>query len=348
MPGANCSIYGCSTSRKKKGIAIFRVPTGDDEFNTKWRENIVSIITKDRIIDKSLKCQIENRNLYTCELHYPEEQLVRNESRTTRIPGSLPSLHLPAKCHPTTSFPERSTSSIEKRVKFNEISRAVYKPCYQSFQDFNKRILTLKLSMGWEIMNKTNFTQAIYYDEEHTIPKYEINVSNDLTFNIRVYNWLLSKDHAIIKNVNGSMKNTTLTNLISLILSTHVCVGVTTHKSESLTLHIVPQKYTPSSFSLLQTEFWRSSNCSILTESSKCKVCLCNEKRKETVLIRQKERSVVPAKNNAPVSLTSPDRIKLTLKIIELKINNWNLKLKHYRKNLTNVLFRLVKLSMGT
>ena len=70
MPGANCSIYGCKTSRKDKGIAIFRVPTGEDEFSTKWRDEIVNIITKDRVIDKNLRRQIDTKNLYTCELHY--------------------------------------------------------------------------------------------------------------------------------------------------------------------------------------------------------------------------------------------------------------------------------------
>ena len=74
MPGANYSIFGCSTSRKSKGISIFRVPTGDDEYSSQWREKIVNIITRDRVIDDSLKKRIENRTQHTCELHYPEEK----------------------------------------------------------------------------------------------------------------------------------------------------------------------------------------------------------------------------------------------------------------------------------
>jgi hypothetical protein len=50
--------------------------------------------------------------------YYPEEQLIRNGFKTTRIPGVLPSLNLPVKSF--TSFSnnvaERSTSSIEKRL----------------------------------------------------------------------------------------------------------------------------------------------------------------------------------------------------------------------------------------
>ena len=84
MPGANCSIYGCKTSRKDEGISIFRVPTGEDEYNTQWRNKIVAIITRDRTIDWSLKKQIENKTLNTCELHYPEEDLVKNVTKITK------------------------------------------------------------------------------------------------------------------------------------------------------------------------------------------------------------------------------------------------------------------------
>ena len=45
MPGANCSIFGCSTSRKTKGVAIFKIPAGNDDFNKSWREKLVSIIS---------------------------------------------------------------------------------------------------------------------------------------------------------------------------------------------------------------------------------------------------------------------------------------------------------------
>ena len=80
MPGANCSIFGCSTSRKRLGIALFRVPTGNNEWSTKWRNKIVDVITRDRVVDKYLKRQIE--------------------SRTTRVPGAIPSINLPVKSVP--------------------------------------------------------------------------------------------------------------------------------------------------------------------------------------------------------------------------------------------------------
>ena len=64
MPGANCSIYGCGTNRKRTGISIFRIPAKDDDLSTKTREAWVRIVIRDREIDSSLRKQIEQRTLH--------------------------------------------------------------------------------------------------------------------------------------------------------------------------------------------------------------------------------------------------------------------------------------------
>lgn len=81
MPGANCSIYNCYTSRteKFKGVAIFKVPAGKDEFNSNWREKLICIITKDRVVDKNLRKQIEENRVYICEKHYDAEQIIHRK-----------------------------------------------------------------------------------------------------------------------------------------------------------------------------------------------------------------------------------------------------------------------------
>ena len=52
MVGANCSSFGCSSSRRKSGVAIFKVPQGDDEWSSNWKKSIISVVPKDRLIDK--------------------------------------------------------------------------------------------------------------------------------------------------------------------------------------------------------------------------------------------------------------------------------------------------------
>jgi hypothetical protein len=75
MPGANCSIYGCGTSRKHAGISIFRNPAKDDDLSTKTREAWVRLVTRDREIDSSLQKQIDQRTIHICERHF-EKNLI--------------------------------------------------------------------------------------------------------------------------------------------------------------------------------------------------------------------------------------------------------------------------------
>ena len=59
-PGVNYLIYGCSSARKTPGASLYRSLT--------LEENIVAVITQDRVIDNSLKRQIKKQILYTCRL----------------------------------------------------------------------------------------------------------------------------------------------------------------------------------------------------------------------------------------------------------------------------------------
>ena len=58
MVGTNCSIFGCSSSRTQSVVAIFKVTQGDDEWSFNWRKSIISVVTKDSIIDKALRERI--------------------------------------------------------------------------------------------------------------------------------------------------------------------------------------------------------------------------------------------------------------------------------------------------
>ena len=79
MPGANCSIFGCTKSRTTKGLTIFGIPKKNDEWHRDWREKLVNIITKDREIDADLRGQIERKSLHICERHFAEDQVIRRK-----------------------------------------------------------------------------------------------------------------------------------------------------------------------------------------------------------------------------------------------------------------------------
>ena len=78
MVGANCSILGFSSSRKKSGVAIFKVTQGDDEQSSSWSKNIISIVIKGRVIDKALGNKIMKKKFFfVTEKHYSEDHLIR-------------------------------------------------------------------------------------------------------------------------------------------------------------------------------------------------------------------------------------------------------------------------------
>ena len=60
MPGVNYVIYYCSTARTTPGLSLYRSLT--------MEENIVAVITQDRVIDENLKRQIKDQALGTCRL----------------------------------------------------------------------------------------------------------------------------------------------------------------------------------------------------------------------------------------------------------------------------------------
>ena len=61
MPGANYVIYGCSSAKATRGVSLCRSCLT-------LEENIVAVITQDRVIDDNLKRQIKNQTLCTCRL----------------------------------------------------------------------------------------------------------------------------------------------------------------------------------------------------------------------------------------------------------------------------------------
>ena len=60
MLGVNYVIYGCSSVRLAPGVSLYQ--------RLILEENIVAVITQDRMIDDNLKKQIKNQTLCTCRL----------------------------------------------------------------------------------------------------------------------------------------------------------------------------------------------------------------------------------------------------------------------------------------
>jgi len=66
MPGDNCSLFGCVTRRRTKGIEIWKLPAARNEaYRSKWRKDWLNELTKHRVADKDFQRQIENNEVFT-------------------------------------------------------------------------------------------------------------------------------------------------------------------------------------------------------------------------------------------------------------------------------------------
>lgn len=342
MPGANCSIYGCSVSRRPeyKGLSLFKVPAGKSDFDKNWRDKLISIITKDRVIDNSLRGQIEKCNLHICQRHFKEDEYYKHNTKATLNPGVLPTLNLPTKSHPSSSTitkPRDSASTIiNKRELFLYASTTqTSSSYYKSFDDFKNRVSSLKLN-SWVVSSpSTSCMSFFHHDQTHSVPKFEIYVDQHLDFVVRALLWSVPVKHEIYENHDRSVKNVTISNLCSLVSSLTLCPGLSEKFSASCLEHTVPKIFMGSftSSPLFQTKWYRPTNCYLLIQNGieKCAECILVEKKEDLSLKRKSANMNIPAKPKAPITLTSPQRVKLYVQ--ELRHENKQLRVEINKKS---------------
>ena len=261
--------------------------------------------------------------------------------------GVIPTLNLPIKSF-TKPQVSRLTSSIEKRGLISDLSPVLDdKFCYQSFTEFQSRLLKLKLPNLWKIKSEDTLIIVSQSMPEFIIPKFEIYIEPLLQFTLRIYGWMLTNNHEIYSKHNRSFKNITLTNFIKDIESYALCPGITMLDEKNLVLvqkHIIPKSFSfhqysqSSSSRFCQVEYSRSKKCSLLQYSKQSSCSSCHEQsltlkhscnRKDANLMK-------PAALNAPIKFTSPERIKLTLQGERLKCKLLESRIAEMQKSLQN------------
>ena len=78
MPGRNCAVIGCGANycQKYGRLSIFRLPSKRPpkgktiEEQGQWRDNFLSKITKDRVVDENFRRRIDSGHIYVCERHF--------------------------------------------------------------------------------------------------------------------------------------------------------------------------------------------------------------------------------------------------------------------------------------
>ena len=73
MPGVDCSVFGCGSNRRMKGVGIFRLPA--ENVDKEWRACWLNELTKSRVIDTDFRKQICENKVHTCEKHFRAEDI---------------------------------------------------------------------------------------------------------------------------------------------------------------------------------------------------------------------------------------------------------------------------------
>ena len=66
---------GVQKIHKYSGIGLFKIPTRKCDFYTEWRNNLNNVISRYRVVDKSLKERIMKGKV--CERHFLPEDIER-------------------------------------------------------------------------------------------------------------------------------------------------------------------------------------------------------------------------------------------------------------------------------
>ena len=78
LQGGNiCCIKDChTTSRRNKGVSLFKPTNLKNDYHIEWRRKINQIILRHRTPDKKYRELVEKRRIFVCEKHYTNEDSV--------------------------------------------------------------------------------------------------------------------------------------------------------------------------------------------------------------------------------------------------------------------------------
>ena len=78
----------------------------------------------------------------------------------------------------------------------------------------------------WQIDFNIEPVTASFYRSKFAIPQFQVFFLPTLNFHIRVFGWMLQKNHDIYLKFDQSLKKVTLSNLIQESLQYDICIGV--------------------------------------------------------------------------------------------------------------------------
>ena len=159
-------------------------------------------------------------------------------------------------------------------------------------------------------------TELRLCEEPFVLPKYELVIKESFKYTFIIYGLVMPFSHEIYSQYERSVENVTVSQLISKLETYDICGGVSLPGTELLT-HAVPIKVDMLQEMESQAQvklFHRTKQCQALhLNENQCHNCKLVETKLKKEEIKKSKNINVPAKLNAPLSQTHPNRLKLTI-----------------------------------
>ena len=73
--GDNCWVPECGSSRRIEGLYLFKMPCTPRTEGVEWRNSLIAVIKKHRVVDTKLKERIATGKIFTCEKHFKPDEV---------------------------------------------------------------------------------------------------------------------------------------------------------------------------------------------------------------------------------------------------------------------------------
>ena len=168
-----------------------------------------------------------------------------------------------------------------------------------------------------------------------------------MNFTVRVHSWILPVDHELYLIYNSSFLNVTFSSFVERLSQFTLCQGIIlpdSRKDINFVKHMLPKKLnyfdyinTDVKQQVHQDEYFRPKSWALLLYSyNLCKSCREKNIKFNKEINNKKSALTAPARLNAPIKFTSPDRIKLTLQHKRLECKQLEEQISNMKKALDN------------
>ena len=329
LQGGNiCCITGChTTSRRNKGVGLFKPTNIKNEYHKEWRTKIDQIILRTRTPDAKYRELVEKKKIFICEKHYQPGDIEFTKTGLKKVKlGCLPSLNLPVKSH---EVPEKARKLPATRNDTTESQQQLY--CYKDFDSVLSAVSKMKMD-EWNIVERDNVDAGRsvvfrFKKSPELLPRYEVIVDCSMEFSVFVYDWPLPDEHQIYRELRRSLKNIKIRDLLSKISNLELCGGVGEVSVSGTREHFVQHERSSGDEErrgFNGVKYFRPDACCVLSTGPTCASCSnfsdAVAKKEATVAKKMNE----PLHPNRPLC-TVPNNI-LIQNVKELRAENKKLR----------------------